>query len=111
MDLYGYLVQAIGAVHNKGEQISEGRFPHQQIVYIVDLMLTDKGKKIDERQQRLVKFAAELADQYSSLNDQNDIKKYVERFGEMMKEGWNFRDPSVEKFRERISRFGCSFEF
>jgi hypothetical protein len=110
-DLYGYLIQAIGAVHNNGEQLSDGRFPHEQIVYIVDLMLADKSKKIDERQRRLVKFASELADQYSSLKDQNSIKKYVERFGVMMKQGWDFRDPSVEEFRKEISRFGCSFEF
>lgn len=111
MDLYGYLVQAIGAVHNKGEQLSEGRFPHEQIAYIVDLMLADKNKKIDERQRRLVKFAAELADQYSGLNDQNIIKKSVDRFGVMMKQGWDFRDPSVEGFRKEISRFGCTFQF
>jgi hypothetical protein len=110
-DLYGYLIQAIGAVHNNGEQLSEGRFPHEQIVYIVDLMLADKSKKIDERQRRLVKFAAELADQYSSLNSQNDIKRYVEHFGVMMKRGWDFRDPSVELFKNRISNFGCTFQF
>lgn len=111
MDLYGYLTQAVGGLINSNKECGR-RFSDEDILKRIDLYLHQRKRKLDQRQQLLIRFAAELVTQYyyHRSGDETAIKRYCDRFAEMMV-NFDFRDPAVEGLREELDRFVCTFKY
>jgi hypothetical protein len=124
MDLFGYLFQSCGGLHNQlmidkkykydwGSRNDFGVYQNK-LINKVHLQIGQRGKRVNEKQEQLIVFAAELIEQHLCDTDlkNNKIKKCVLRFAEMlMKDDFDFRDKSIKTFREELAKFGCVFNF
>ncbi len=110
MSLFGYLTQACGGARN---QAIDDKSPIQERVInsLVQLHINRKKVTINQRQAILIAFAAELVAQDSLLKRDSGLIKCVNKFGEMLEGNWDFRDLSILKFKEELSRYGCVFDF
>ena len=122
MDLLGYLFQSCGGLHN---QLTDDRnFSYywkdaddlgvyqNKLIDRVHHTLGQSGKRVTKKQEQLIVFAAELIEQHlcDSKLKNNKIEQCVVRFAEMMSD-FDFRDKSINTFREELAKFGCVFNF
>lgn len=113
MDLYGYFATAVGGVVSLARQ-KGSKFDEEDLLKRVDLFLQQRRRKIDARQQLLVKFAAELVVQHCFYveDKNNQINQFSQRLGSLVDDAnFNYQDPAIEGLREELKRFGCLFQY
>lgn len=113
MDLYGYFATAVGGVVSLARQKGSS-FDEEDLLKRVDLFLQQRKKKIDVRQQLLVKFAAELVVQHCFYvgDKNNQINQCCQRLGSLVDDAnFNYQDPAIEGLRDEMGRFGCIFKY
>jgi hypothetical protein len=123
MDLFGYLFQSCGGLHNQLTIDKNFRYDwksaddfgvyQNKLINKVHHLIGQRGKRVTEKQEQLIVFAAELVEQhlYDSKIKNNKIKQCVVRFAEMMRDDFDFRDKSINTFRKELAKFGCVFNF
>ncbi len=127
MDLFGYLFQSCGGVHNTlaidknftYELNSYDDFERyqKQLIGLVHHMLGQKRKKLTKDQEQLIILAANIVAKH--LYDHNEIpnnkiKPCVLRFAEIMcngSVGFTLQESSINIFRDELERLGCVFKF